>query len=131
MIFAIKLYRIQSESGRFFLHEHPASASSWRLPEMISLMNDLKISKVNTHMCRFKMFSQDELGRGLVKKPTGFLTNSEHLRNQLDRKCLGSATNFGLGLVSSWSQFLVWTGHKFWFGIGILVVTNFGLGHGS
>ena len=66
MVFAIKLYRIQAESGRFFLHEHPASASSRRLPEMMSLMADLKISKINAHMCRFKMFSEDEMGRGLV-----------------------------------------------------------------
>ena len=28
MLFAIKIYRIQSESGRIFLHEHPQSASS-------------------------------------------------------------------------------------------------------
>ena len=36
MIFGIQLYRTQSESGRFVLHEHPASASSWKLPEMVS-----------------------------------------------------------------------------------------------
>ena len=48
-----------------------------------------------------------------------------------DGMSFGSAANFGLGLVSSWSQILVWTGHKFWFGIGILVVTNVGLGHWS
>lgn len=89
MLFAIKIYRIQSESGRFFLHEHPQSASSWRLPEMVSLMEDLKINKTATHMCRFGMRSQDEQGLGLVKKPTGFLTNSPHLRNQLNKQCLG------------------------------------------
>ena len=54
MLFAIKLYRIQHDAGRFFLHEHPASASSWRLPEMQSLMDDLNIKKVNAHMCRFR-----------------------------------------------------------------------------
>ena len=53
MIFAVKLFRIQAESGRFFLHEHPASASSWKLPEMVALMADLNISKINAHMCRF------------------------------------------------------------------------------
>ena len=56
---------------------------------MISLMADLKIRKINAQMCRFKMFSEHEMGRGLVKKPTGFLTNSEHMKNQLDKKCLG------------------------------------------
>ena len=36
MLFAIKLYRNQCDAGRFFLHEHPASASSWKLPEMMA-----------------------------------------------------------------------------------------------
>ena len=30
MLFAIKLYRLQADAGRFFLHEHPSSASSWK-----------------------------------------------------------------------------------------------------
>ena len=89
MLFAIKLYRIQHDAGRFFLHEHPASASSWRLPEIQSLMEDLGIKKVNAHMCRFKMMSEDKQGKGLAKKPTGFLTNSEDLRMPLDKQCLG------------------------------------------
>ena len=76
--FAIKLYRINSEAGRFFLHEHPASASSWKLPEMQSLMTDIGTKKVNYHMCHFKMMSEDEQGRGLEKNPTGFLTNRTH-----------------------------------------------------
>ena len=31
VLFATKLYRIQAEASRFFIHEHPASASSWKL----------------------------------------------------------------------------------------------------
>ena len=34
MRFAIKLYRLQAIQGRWFLHEHPNSASSWKLPDM-------------------------------------------------------------------------------------------------
>ena len=30
MRFAIKLYRLQAEQGRRFLHEHPSSATSWQ-----------------------------------------------------------------------------------------------------
>ena len=89
MLFAIKLYRIQAEAGRYFIHEHPSSASSWKLPEMQALMSDLGISKTNTHMCRFGMVSEDELGVGLVKKPTGFLTNSEYVKDQLSKTCQG------------------------------------------
>ena len=87
-LFAIKLYRIQSEAGRSLLHEHPASASSWRIPEMQSLMTDLGIGKVSAQMCRFKMLNSDEQGEGVVKKPTGFLTKTDHLRQALDKQCL-------------------------------------------
>ena len=89
MRFAIKLYRLQAEQGRWFLHEHPNSASSWKMPEMQELMNSLGIDKTVAHMCRYGMQSSDELGAGKVKKPTGFLTNSMMLKDCLGLKCLG------------------------------------------
>ena len=52
-------------------------------------MADLGIKKVNAHMCRFNMKSVDEQGEGLTKKPTGFLTNSDHLRQVLEKQCMG------------------------------------------
>ena len=84
MLFAINPYRIQHDAVRFFLHAHPASASSWIFPEMQPLMNDVGIKKVNAHMCRFKMMSEDDQGKGLTTKPTGFLTNSEYMRQSLE-----------------------------------------------
>ena len=89
MRFAIKLYRMQADRGRWFLHEHPISASSWKMPEMQALMNDLKIQKTVGHMCRYGMLSSDMLGSSKVKKPSGFLTNSDILADSLSLKCLG------------------------------------------
>ena len=89
MRFAIKLYRLQSEQGRWLLHEHPNSATSWKMPEMQSLMSDLQIQKTVGHMCRYGMQSKDEHGSGKVKKPTGFLTNSEMLADCPSLKCMG------------------------------------------
>ena len=89
MRFAVKLYRLQAEGGRFFLHEHPNSATSWKMPEVQKLMSDLQLEKTTAHMCRYGMKSTDESGGGRVKKPTGFLTNSEFLRDQLSKKCMG------------------------------------------
>ena len=89
MRFAVKLYRLQAEQGRWFLHEHPNSASSWKLPEVQALMNDLGIQKTVGHMCRYGMQSSNEFGPGKVKKPTGFLTNSSLLADCLNHKCLG------------------------------------------
>ena len=34
------------------------------------------IFKATTHICRFGMMSRDELGEGLVLKPTTMMTNS-------------------------------------------------------
>ena len=35
--FMISLYAIQMEEGRYFLHEHPSTASSWSEREMLLL----------------------------------------------------------------------------------------------
>ena len=88
MRLAIKIYRLQVEGGRYFIHEHPNSASSWKLPGMVKFMNEMGMDKVAGHMCRCGMKSSDEWGEGPIKKPTGFLRNSTFGRDQLSSKCL-------------------------------------------
>ena len=39
------------------------------------------------NMCRFGMESKDEIGTGLVKKPTKFMTNSRKVHDRLNVKC--------------------------------------------
>ena len=36
--FCIKLYKMQMDAGRYWLHEHPWSAKSWQIPEMEELL---------------------------------------------------------------------------------------------
>ena len=86
MLFAIKSYRIQAIAGKFFPHEHPASASNWKLPETQALMEDYKLKKVNGQNCRFGVTGTDEIGLGVVKNPPGVPPMSAE---QLDRKCMG------------------------------------------
>ena len=63
--------------GRYFLHEHPATDSSWKKEEMLGLMNHDKVDRVVGHMCVHGMTSTMADGTiALVKKPTGWLTNS-------------------------------------------------------
>ena len=50
LLLAIQLYRIQSDTGRYFLNEHQSSANSWKVPEMRSLMADLGLSKITAHV---------------------------------------------------------------------------------
>ena len=89
MRFAVKFYRLQAEAGRFFLHEHPNSASRWKLREVMTLMSDLGITKSVAHLCRYGMTSKDGEEVGCVNKPTGFLTKSIHLKDQLQKTCTG------------------------------------------
>ena len=87
--FVCELYRIQAESGRYYLHEHPAGATSWRVPEVQSLCDDSDAHVVVADLCMFGMSSRDHLGEGLAKKPTKFLTNSAHIARWLTVKCSG------------------------------------------
>ena len=36
--FMIEIYKAQVQEGRYFIHEHPVGASSWRLKERAELL---------------------------------------------------------------------------------------------
>ena len=97
--FCSLLYRHQLRRGRLFLHEHPWGASSWQVECINELIKDPRVFAVETRMCRFGMTSHI-LGRdgprGLVKKPTGFMTSSRCIAAQLDARCDGSHTHVHL-----------------------------------
>ena len=89
--FTMRLYEEQATNGRYFLHEHPHTASSWALAEVIHVMAMPSVETTVCHMCCFGMESRDKEGVGLVKKPTRFMSNSIEVLKLLDRKC----TNLG------------------------------------
>ena len=85
--FSITLYREQLNNGRYFLHEHPATAGSWNLPCMKNLLEEKGVMRVVGDMCRFGMTSRDASGEGLVMKPTGYMTNSPFIGEELGIRC--------------------------------------------
>ena len=88
--FVVGLYRIQHEAGRLFVHEHPWAASSWKEPAICQLSEELGITKVRGDMCRFGMTQITREGKEeLVKKGTGFLTNSPQVAKELSKVCNG------------------------------------------
>lgn len=89
LLFVLELYDIQVMAGRYFVHEHPYAAASWWVPEMFEFMAKHHLVRIRSCMCRFGMVSTDSTGTGLVKKPTGYLKNSAHIRRQLEVDCLG------------------------------------------
>ena len=91
--FVIELCQEQMRHGGYFLFEHPASASSWREPEMIKFLKQPAVRNVVGNMCRFGMETSFEDGSlGPVSKATMFATNSEHLSRNLVKKCMGVGT---------------------------------------
>ena len=87
MRFMMKLYAEQARGGRYFLHEHPESASSWALDCVKEIASMPGVYQVVAHMCRFGMTAVDHDGEGAVKKPTRFMTNSREVARSLDKQC--------------------------------------------
>ena len=84
--FCIELYREQLKHGRYFLHEHPAYATSWQLEAMQRLMGEQGVTTSVADQCLYGCLAE---GESPVKKPTRFVTNSEEIAKQLGDRCQG------------------------------------------
>ena len=90
MNFVTELYCEQVNNGRFFLHEHPAMASSWQLRCMKNLMSIPGVERVVGDQCQYGQSSIEPRCAGYpVKKPTGWLSNSKEILRGLDKRCTG------------------------------------------
>jgi hypothetical protein len=90
LTFAAAVYKLQVLSGRHFLHEHPAGATSWSHPAMTWLLATPGISAVVAHQCAFGLqTSTPGGGQAPAKKPTRFLSSSPAVLEALSRRCPG------------------------------------------
>ena len=85
--FCIELYTIQMNGGRYFLHEHPESATSWSLKEVVELAAREGVEMTVCDMCAYGMMIEDDQGEALVEKSTKFLTNSPEVCKRISRRC--------------------------------------------
>ena len=66
--FAVQMYWEQIFRGRFFLHEHPATATSWGLPLVRELERHPGVQIVTGEMCRWGMtLEKDDFGEEPVR----------------------------------------------------------------
>ena len=84
MEFVTSLYREQVLAGRYFLHEHPLCATSWRIECILGV---LAMDGVDTEWCDQCQYGQDGGTEGPVKKPTRWMSNSPEILNMLKLKC--------------------------------------------
>ena len=85
--FCIKIYRHQDDNKIYYLHEHPATATSWRMPEMEELRASPNAIETVSHLCAFGLETTVDGIKLLAKKPTRFLTDSPLISRELTRKC--------------------------------------------
>ena len=84
--FVCELYRVQMDSGRYFLHEHPVGASSWKEACIDDLLSDPRVERVTGDQCQY---GQQAYDGSPVKKPTGWMSNGEKILESLSRRCRG------------------------------------------
>ena len=88
--FCTFLYHLQVRAGRYYIHEHPWSASSWELPCIRRLLQQLETKLTYTDQCQFGQVTVDDQGRTWpVRKPTGFMSNSRFVAEELCQVCAG------------------------------------------
>ena len=74
--FCVELMREQLASGRHFLFEHPAWASSWDMLELQSLADTPGVLWQRADQCMYGLVTPNEDGVDRpAKKPTGFLSS--------------------------------------------------------
>ena len=89
--FVVSLYREQVEAGRLFIHEHPQHAASWMEASVEKLMRIEGVGRSDADQCQYGQEAQSGQNRGSpVRKPTGFMSNGQHILHALSRRCSGS-----------------------------------------
>ena len=92
MRFVAEVYQDQIDGNRYFIHEHPLRATSWKLACIEAIAAQPGVRRVHADQCQFGAEIKDGPHRGdPILKPTGFLTNSEMIAAALDRRCTGSS----------------------------------------
>ena len=59
--FCIELMKMQMAAGRYFIFEHPSSASSWELPRMMRLLKRQWIWSAVSDQCQYDQTGGGEL----------------------------------------------------------------------
>ena len=86
---SLDFYKKQIDEGRYFLHEHPDSATSWQDEKLKDLQQLPGVFTVKGPMCFWDMYF-DIPGKeaGYICKPTRWMTNSRILAEILDQRCV-------------------------------------------
>jgi hypothetical protein len=83
----VEIYKMQMCAGRYFLHEHPNSASSWNMPEVADMVAHADVDVVTCDMCAYGLKVTDKIGEALVEKRTRLMSNSPEIIKRVGLQC--------------------------------------------
>ncbi len=81
--FVCEIYQMQLDEGRYFLHEHPSGATSWKESCVQEIWSHPDVERIINHQCQVGQRYEGEP----VMKPTGWLSNSPCILERLNRRC--------------------------------------------
>ncbi len=90
LAFCCKLYRLQLSEGRHFIHEHPATATSWSEPCVKRGMRLPGVQVVVADACQYGM---EGMWRGAVlpiRKSTKWMSDMHDVVVEMSKRCAGA-----------------------------------------
>ena len=86
--FICDVYRHQAKEGRWFLHEHPSTATSWQEKCVLGIMELEGVSTTITDQCMFGLKTWDIEGKpALAKKRTRFMSSASDILTEIGKTC--------------------------------------------
>ena len=82
--FVCELYDEQVRMGRYFLHEHPAQASSWDELPINRMLSRPNVRTAVMDQCQYGL--KDKHGNPM-RKPTKWMSNSQAVLSALEKRC--------------------------------------------
>eukprot|EP00973_Karenia_brevis_P017873 2454929-Karenia_brevis.AAC.1 len=83
-------------SGRYFLHEHPCSATSWALACVREVLKMPGVEIAISDLCQYGLQTRESGKVGYAKKPTKFMGNCPSIMKRLRRRCNGDHSHIHL-----------------------------------
>ena len=91
--FVCELYEQQTKEKRWFLHEHPVGATSWRSRSIRKVMKMDGVSCVIADQCQYGLTTEVRGEKMPARKRTRFMSNAGEVLAQLNKKCDGTHTH--------------------------------------
>ncbi len=80
LAFVCKIYTLQVQEGRYFIHEHPAQATSWQLTYVQRVQSLPFVKTVTMDQCMYGQYGWKHDRWLRIKKPTKWMTNCRDTR---------------------------------------------------